>query len=106
MHAHRFLSPCIAMGVLVMTLGSFGASGKTPQGALPHSPPLAEIRTSDVDLFYRIYDGAEGAPSADALQRYIDDGSDGVRQFIPHRIKSAEALAKTIAEIGCGAHLG
>ena len=106
MHAHRFLSPCIAMGVLVMTLGSFGASGKTPQGALPHSPPLAEIRTSDVDLFYRIYDGAEGAPSADALQRYIDDGSDGVRQFIPHRIKSAEAFAKTIAEIGCGAHLG
>ena len=32
------------------------------------------------------------------LQHYIDDGSDGVRQFVPHRIKSAEALAKAISE--------
>jgi hypothetical protein len=61
--------------------------------------PLAEIRTSDVDLFYRIYDSANGSPSADALQHdYIDAGSDGVRQFVPNRIVSGEALAKTIAD--------
>lgn len=84
--------------VIAMSLAWAGAFAKAPQDAARNAPPLAEIRTSDVDLFYSIYDAASGAPSADALQRgYIDAGSDGVRQFIPSRIKSAEALAKTIA---------
>jgi hypothetical protein len=61
-------------------------------------PPRVEVRTSDVALFYRIYDAAGGTPSAAALQRgYLDAGSDGVRQFIPDRIRSAKALAETIA---------
>jgi hypothetical protein len=67
-----------------------------------HTPrtvrPPVEVRTSDVDLFYKIYDTAGGAPTADALQHdYIEAGSDGVRQFIPSRIKSAEALSMTVA---------
>src|ERR1700721_96412 len=67
-----------------------------------HTPrtvrPPVEIRTSDVDLFYKIYDAAGDAPTADALQHdYIEAGSDGVRQFIPSRIKSAEALSMTVA---------
>jgi hypothetical protein len=42
---------------------------------------------ADVDLFYKTYDAAGGAPRADALQHgYIDVGSDGVRQFVPKRI--------------------
>lgn len=62
------------------------------------APPPVEVRTSDVDLFYHVYDAAGGAPTAEALQRgYLDAGSDGVRQFIPDRILSADALAKTIA---------
>jgi hypothetical protein len=62
-------------------------------------PPQPEIRTSDVDLFYRVYDAAGGTPTVEALQReYIDKGSDGVRQFIPERIQSAEALAKYIGD--------
>lgn len=61
--------------------------------------PLVEIRTSDVDLFYKVYDAANGAPTAEALQHgYIDAGSDAVRQFVPERIKSATALATTIAQ--------
>jgi hypothetical protein len=89
----------VTLGVLAITLGLPSAFAKAPPGAPPHAAPLAEIRTSDVDLFYGIYDAAGGVPSAAALQRsYIDAGSDGVRQFIPSRIKSAEALAKTIAE--------
>jgi hypothetical protein len=61
--------------------------------------PLVEVRTSDVELFYRIYNKAHGAPSGQALQHgYIDAGSDGVRQFLPHRIESGENLAETIAE--------
>ncbi len=69
----------------------------TATGA-PARAPQAEIRTSDVDLFYRVYDAAGAAPTAPELQAgYLDAGSDGVRQFIPDRIRSADALAKTIA---------
>jgi hypothetical protein len=61
------------------------------------APAAAEIRTSDVTLFYRLYDAAHGAPSAETLQHdYIDAGSPGVRQFVPQRILSGEALAKKI----------
>jgi hypothetical protein len=63
------------------------------------APPLPGVRTSDVNLFYRIYDAADGAPTGDALQHgYIDAGSDGVRQFVPGRIESGDDLAATIAK--------
>lgn len=63
----------------------------------PAHAAQVEVRTSDVDLFYRVYDAAQGTPTAAALQAgYLDAGSDGVRQFIPDRIRSADALAKTI----------
>jgi hypothetical protein len=59
----------------------------------------AQIRTSDVDLFYRVFDAAHGRPTAEALQHdYIDAGSDAVRQFVPNRIVSGSALATTIAK--------
>lgn len=93
------LDSLFVMGALIMAiLASPSAVAEGSERGRSHAPPPAEIRTSDVDLFYRIYDAAGGAPNADALQHgYIDAGSDGVRQFIPSRIKSAEALAKTIA---------
>jgi hypothetical protein len=93
---HRIFAVIGALAIAI--LASQSAFAQAPQRTRPNAPPLAEIRTSDVDLFYRIYDAAGGAPNADALQLgYIDAGSDGVRQFIPGRIKSAEALAKTVA---------
>lgn len=66
--------------------------------AAPSPNPQVEVRMSDVDLFYRLYDAAGGAPTAESLQRdYIDGGSDGVRQFVPNRIRSAAELAQVIA---------
>lgn len=66
--------------------------------AAPSSDPQVEVRTSDVDLFYRLYDAAGGVPTAEVLQRdYIDGGSEGVRQFVPNRIRSGEELARVIA---------
>lgn len=63
-----------------------------------NAKPVVDVRTSDVDTFYRLYDAAHGAPSASVLQReYIDSGTDGLRQFVPHRILSGEALAEAIA---------
>lgn len=59
--------------------------------------PRATIRTSDVATFYRLYDAAQGSPSAERLQRdYVDRGSAGVREFVPHRILSGAALAETV----------
>lgn len=59
---------------------------------------LVQVRTSDVTAFYRLYDAADGKPAPEALQRsYIDQGTEGVRQFVPHRIVSGEALAKEVA---------
>lgn len=63
------------------------------------SPKAVEVQTSDVTSFYRLYDAANGKPSARTLQEdYIDKGTDGVRQFVPYRIISGEALAKEIAK--------
>ncbi|HLJ91031.1 MAG TPA: DUF2268 domain-containing putative Zn-dependent protease [Candidatus Angelobacter sp.] len=68
-----------------------------------HSPEAAVISTADIDLFWKAYDewktSAKGAPDrlAEILDRsYIQKGSPGVQAFIPARIVSAEALAKTI----------
>jgi hypothetical protein len=56
-----------------------------------------QIVTGDVARFFKLYDAAQGTPSAQQLQGdYIDAGSPGVRQFIPHRIISAEKLAAEI----------
>jgi hypothetical protein len=68
------------------------------------SPAVAErrepdIRTDDVDRFYRLYDAAQGHPTAEVLQRdYLDAGSPAVREFIPNRIVSAERLARRVGE--------
>lgn len=62
------------------------------------SDPLdATIATSDVAAFFRIYDAASGKPTAANLQAYIDQGSAGVKGFVPDRIVSAENLARAIA---------
>lgn len=76
------------------TLGTVALAAGVATGAVPQ----VEVRTTDVDLFYRIYDAAGGHPDAPTLQRdYLDAGSEGVRQFIPQRIRSADALAKAVA---------
>jgi len=79
----------VAAGLVLTSLPSLADS----------RPGTPEIRTEDVELFYQTYDAAHGAPSAAELQRdYLDAASEGVRQFIPHRIVSAEALAKAVVE--------
>ena len=60
-------------------------------------PPSPCITTSDVTLFFQIYDAAGGHPTAEDLQgKYIEGGSPAVREFVPYRIVSGEALATEI----------
>jgi hypothetical protein len=62
-------------------------------------PFAARVRYEDVDRFYRVFDAAKGKPDAERLRRdYIEAGSQGVRDFVPNRIKSPEALAAAIAK--------
>jgi hypothetical protein len=62
-------------------------------------PFAARVRYDDVDRFYAVYDAAGGRPSADQLRRgYIEAGSAGVRDFIPNRIVSPEALAAAVVK--------
>lgn len=83
---HRF-----GLLIILLLASSFARAAGDPFGA--------RMRYDDVDLFYRVYDAAQGQPSARQLQReYIAGGSAGVRDFVPNRIKSGEALAAKIAE--------
>ncbi len=55
------------------------------------------ILTEDVARFYRIYDAANGHPTADQLDHlYLDRGSDGLRQFAKLRRVSGVAMADAI----------
>ena len=70
-----------------------------PASQAAGDPFAARVRYDDVDLFFRVYDAAGGRPDADRLRRgYIEAGSAGVRDFVPNRIESPEALAAEIAE--------
>ncbi|HEU5414402.1 MAG TPA: DUF2268 domain-containing putative Zn-dependent protease [Candidatus Angelobacter sp.] len=75
--------------------------GATPQ--LNHDPDKALISANDVRLFWSAYDlwlnREHGAPEklAEVLQHeYLDKGSQGLKGFVPGRIRSAEYLAKVV----------
>jgi len=64
---------------------------------LTDDPDAAPIVTSDIDLFWSIYDANDGAPSGGVLKReYLKVGSQGVKDFIKYRIESGKKLAATI----------
>jgi hypothetical protein len=61
-----------------------------------HQP---DIRTSDVDRFFQLYDRTHGKPSEAQLQsQYLDRGTDGLKQFVASRIDNAGKLAAAIAK--------
>ena len=55
-----------------------------------------EIRTSDVERFYALYDSTGGKPSAEQLQAYIDGGTEGFRAFAKMRNTTGERIAQAI----------
>lgn len=79
---------------LVWMCGGCAHSGTT------HDPAQARLVTEDIPRFWAAYDSAiDGSEQdlRDALQRgYLDPGTAGVRGFTPHRIQSAEHLARTV----------
>ncbi|RZA29653.1 MAG: lytic murein transglycosylase [Lysobacteraceae bacterium] len=61
--------------------------------------PGAVVQTGDVDLFYRLYDSADGRPSAAQVQAdYLDRGSDGLHLFARLRNITGERIADSLAK--------
>jgi hypothetical protein len=58
-----------------------------------------EIHTEDVARFYRIYDAADGHPTAEQLQRdYLDAGSEGLHQLAKLRTVTGVRIAETLTK--------
>lgn len=93
--------------VLLLMLCS-AASAQPQETADPlknPDPEKALITADDVTLFWRAYDlwkneaKADPARLPEILQKeYLDKGSQGVKDFIPRRIVSAQHLAETILQ--------
>ena len=58
-----------------------------------------EIHTEDVDLFYKIYDAADGHPTAEQLQHdYLDAGSEGLHHLAKLRNVTGVRIADTLSK--------
>ena len=78
----------IAMACAVFSLSATARAGSGPV-----------FETSDVDRFYRIYDAAQGHPSAEQLQRdYLDAGSAGLHELAKVRNLTGARIADAIAK--------
>jgi hypothetical protein len=97
------LTAWLGLAILCAACGGVLAQGTGAGANANRDPQTAVISTTDVDLFWHAYDewktNANAAPDqwAGILDHeYIQKGSQGVKDFIPGRIISADALAKRI----------
>jgi len=73
---------------------AYGSLAVAAQSVIP-SP---EIHIEDVELFYKIYDAANGHPTAEQLQRdYIDAGSEGLHTLARLRNVTGVRIVDTLA---------
>lgn len=62
-------------------------------------PLKTEIVTTDLDNFWIAFEAAKPDLKPEVFQKlYLDKGSEGVKGFMPGRIKSAENLAKRVQQ--------
>lgn len=81
------------MRTVLLTAGLVAALA----GAASAQAPNTTLDTSDVDLFYRLYDATDGRPTAEQLQTdYINAGSPGLRTFLDERSTTAERIADAV----------
>jgi hypothetical protein len=62
-------------------------------------PSGPAVSIEDVERFYKVYDAAQGHPTADQLQRdYLDLGTEGLHSFAKARNVTAARIADAIAQ--------
>jgi len=87
----------VLVGAMVCAALSAGQTSSAQTAAATSSGPVIQI--DDVTRFYKVYDAANGHPTADQLQHdYIDPGSDGLHHFAEARRVSGTAIAKNLTE--------
>ena len=75
--------------LLIIALLIVGCASK-----LNTNPDDIQVITSDIDRFWSTVDNYEGDLSNALDKEYIKKGTNGLKDFIPKRIISAEALAE------------
>jgi hypothetical protein len=83
------------------TLAAFACTALSwaAHGDRASSAPSPEIHIEDVERFYRVYDAANGRPTAELLQRnYIDAGSEGLHTLARLRNVTGARIAETLAK--------
>jgi hypothetical protein len=88
----------IAVVVIALAVAaSLAAFGAVAAPAAKAAEPV--IETGDVDRFYKVYDEADGRPTAEALQHdYLDRGSDGLHELVRLRNVTGQSMAEAIAK--------
>jgi hypothetical protein len=66
--------------------------------AAPDTGDRPVIHIEDVARFYRVYDATGGHPSAEMLQQYIDQGSEGLRYFARSHNTTGARIADEISK--------
>lgn len=94
---HRILAVLLlGLSPLAATVAAGQAAGSGNPNA-DASAPAASVVIEDVARFYRIYDEADGHPTAGQLQRdYLDAGTEGLRHFARLRRTTGARIAETL----------
>lgn len=88
-----------AAGVIAVLVFAAVVGWEMTRVRASRSPASVRIVTSDIERFWDVYDRATPETLADLLRRdYLEAGTGGLRDFIPMRILSADALAQKILE--------
>ena len=99
-HGPTFAAAAALAAALVGMVGAAPVPSASPAPSptpMNSDPYKATISTDDVARFWAAYDASTPADRKETLQRlYIDVGSPGLHDFIPHRIQSAAHLAETV----------
>jgi hypothetical protein len=66
--------------------------------AAPDTGERPVIHIEDVARFYKVYDAASGHPTAEMLQQYIDQGSEGLRYFAGAHNTTGARIADEISK--------
>jgi Predicted Zn-dependent protease (DUF2268) len=85
----------LANGLLPLAILAWGLCA---DASAAHARGRLVIHIEDVGRFYKVYDAAGGHPTAEMLQQYIDQGSDGLRYFARARNTTGARIADEISK--------
>jgi hypothetical protein len=101
---HKLLRSNVKRVAIAVVCSAFAGttiicSGQSATPAVTATPPGLDIQIDDVARFYRVYNGANGHPTAEQLQHdYIDPGSDGLHRLAQLRNVTGVSIAEAIAK--------